>query len=275
MVERIARAVIFAIGIWMIVANLSLFSDLTTIGWDVSAYWDAATRLRDGGQLYVSYGDPNATELYRYAPWFAWAWVPLTHLPERAVTAVWTAVMVACSFAAIWPAIRARCEAGYVAALLAWPLLAFVSLGGNVHAAMVAGLVIAIGTRWGPLAIALAASLKAVPILLVLMYLGRREWMKAGATIAMTAILVAPMLLYDLREYTTSPGGGDLLTGWLWVMGVAAASLVTLVVARTRYAWLAAATAVTIAFPRWFLYDASLLLVGFPRVESDRARAGR
>ena len=51
------------------------------VGVDVSAYWEAANRLRDGDPLYQARA-ANASDLYRYAPWFATAWIPLTYLPQ-------------------------------------------------------------------------------------------------------------------------------------------------------------------------------------------------
>lgn len=277
-----------AVAAWFVLANLWLVWSYGGVGWDVEAYWQAAERLRSSEPLYVTYGNANATELYRYAPWFAWTWVPLTYLPKEAVRVGWTALMLGCSLLAVWPLLRHGVW-GYVAAAIGWSVMAVVTFGGNVHPAMVAMLVFAVGTRWGPVAIAVAASLKAVPILLVLVYIGRREWTKAGVTLGLTALLVAPMLLYDLSQYTTDPGGGVLLSGAAWVVGVGLASLATLYLARTRYGWLAGAVAVTLAFPRWFLYDATLLLVGLghfaeerdsddradARVVNHRARSGR
>ncbi|HLE58697.1 MAG TPA: hypothetical protein VJA85_03535, partial [Candidatus Limnocylindria bacterium] len=57
---------------------------------DAEAYWLAANRLRDGLALY---GGPQGdeTEIYRYAPWFAFAWVPLTYLSHDAALALWRA----------------------------------------------------------------------------------------------------------------------------------------------------------------------------------------
>ena len=50
------------------------------VGADVAAYWGAAEHIRAGEPLYLA-GAANASDLYRYAPWFAYAWVPLTLLP--------------------------------------------------------------------------------------------------------------------------------------------------------------------------------------------------
>ncbi len=72
------------------------------VGVDVAAYWNAAERLRDGQPLYVA-GPPNASDLYRYAPWFAVAWIPLTYLPHDAVVAAWVGLMIAAALASTVP----------------------------------------------------------------------------------------------------------------------------------------------------------------------------
>ena len=64
------------------------------VGVDVAAYWNAAERLRNGETLYAA-GAANASDLYRYAPWFAFAWIPLTYLPFEAVVSAWVGLMVA------------------------------------------------------------------------------------------------------------------------------------------------------------------------------------
>lgn len=270
---RVARPAVMAFALAFTVSNIIFIFGGDKFAWDVNAYWDAAIRLRAGQALYIPHADVGAPEVYRYAPWFAWLWVPLTYLPQDAVRTAWCVIMLGCSSLAVWPMLRTRTEAGVVVTLLAWPMMAYVSIGGNVHAAMVLALVYGVRTRWGPVAIALAASLKAVPLALALVYLGRRDWWRFGVTISLTALLVSPMLYYGIEDYTTDPGGATLLTGWLWIVGVGVACLATLYFARGRYAWLAGAIAATIAFPRWFIYDASVLLVGVPNVSRAELRA--
>jgi hypothetical protein len=228
---------------------------------DAGAYWQAALRLREGGELYPAFSNVEASEIYRYAPWFAWLTVPFTVLPVHVAGAIWSAVLIAASTVAVWPLVRSR---RWLVAAFFWPILIGISANGNVHALMIAALVLGVERRSGPLWIALAASLKAVPILLVMVYVGRRQWGRAALTLALTALLVTPMLFHDLSGYTTDVGSAGLLISWplVYVATIGAGMALTVWLARTRFAWLAAGTGVALALPRFFVYDVTLLLVG-------------
>ena len=69
----VALAVIIGIGIFNLIAAVTHW----TLS-DAAAYWNAAERLRDGAPLYPVLTDVDASEVYRYAPWFAWLAVPFT-----------------------------------------------------------------------------------------------------------------------------------------------------------------------------------------------------
>lgn len=241
---------------------------------DMNAYWEAGLRVRQGEQLYPPVANVIASEVYRYSPWFAWLWAPLTVLPRAIVDVAWSAILVAASFAAVWPMARRR---AWIAVAFFLPILIGISAIGNVHALLVAALVWSVERRSGPAGIAVAASLKLFPILFVIPYLGRREWGKAAATVVISAILLAPYLLYDLSNYVTSAGGGGLL--WdlpiAYAAAVAGAMGAALFLSRTKWAWLAASAAVVIAIPRSFLYDVSWTLVGAPDEPGEKPREER
>jgi hypothetical protein len=137
---------------------------------------------------------------------------------------------------------------------------------GNVQPILVLLLMWGVGRRTGPLWIALAASLMATPILLAVVYAGRGEWRRAAVPFGLTAVLVGPMLLFDLHGYSTAIGGGQqsllLVSPFLWIPVVLAAVGAALWLARTRYAWLAGAVAMTLALPRFLLYEIGFVLVG-------------
>jgi hypothetical protein len=236
-------------------------------GWtlaDAVAYWQAALRLRAGQDLYPAVTNVAASDVFRYSPWFAWAAVPLTFLPLGLVAVAWSVALVVASTVAVWPLVRER---RWMQLCFFWPILIAISASGNVQAILIACLVHGVERRSGPLWIALAASLKAVPLLFALVYLGRGQWLRAALSVVLTVALVAPVLFYDLSQYPTDTGGAGLLIRWMPLYVLTALVVVSAAVrlAATRYAWLSAATAAALVLPRFFTYDVTLLLVGTVR----------
>ena len=258
---RLARTVALAV-----VIGIGFFNVYEAIAhWtlsDASAYWNAALRLREGGALYPAVSNLDASEVYRYAPWLAWLTVPFTYLSVQLAGTLWSALLLGASVVALIPLVRAR--AWLLVAFFA-PILVGISAVGNVQPLLIATLVWSVERRSGPLWIGVAASLKIFPILFALVYLGRREWSRAALAVAVAAALWAPALLYDLRGYATDAGQAASLFAVpvLWVGGDCSVALPSpLRLARTRFAWLAAATNVVISLPRLFVYDVTYLMVG-------------
>ena len=244
-------------------------SQVATPGWwsqDTDAYWNAALRLREGHALYPALLNPDASDTYRYAPWFALVWMPLTYLPKVVVYAAWTVGLLLAAMLCILFPLRQRNLDGVILALLLAGLLIPAAASGNVQPLLLITLVHGVERRSGPLWIALATSLKATPILLTAVYLGRREWGRALATFILTAALVVPMLAFDLSSYPTAAAAATgPLPLWTQLVVALAAGLLALRFATTRYAWLAASIAVMIAIPRWSYYQPTFLLVGLAR----------
>jgi hypothetical protein len=241
---------------------------------DMNAYWDAAMRLGEGQELYPPVADLTASEVYRYSPWFAWLWVPLTWLPRGVVNVLWSALLVGVSFAAMVPLAR---RGAWLLVAFFLPILIGISAIGNAHALLIGGLVLGVERRTGPLWIALAASLKFFPVLFVLTYLGRRQWRLAAATIMLTAIFLSPFLVYDLSNYVTDPGEAASLFEWTWLYSivVAGACAAALWLSRTEFGWLASATGVVLAIPRSFVFDVTYHAVGTPRAADQTLGDGR
>lgn len=241
-------------------------------GRDIRAYLGAAERLRDGELLYRP-GVANDTELYRYAPWFAALWIPFVNLPRDAVLTGWTFVLAIASLASVLPILRPGIIGLPAAAFLLAVQLEGVAYG-NAQPLLVAMLVWGAGRTSGPLWIALGASLKAVPIVLVAVYLGRREYRRAFVTCLLIALLVAPMLLFDLSGYSTETGGGQMsliaLSPWLFLALAVTATLASLRLGATRFGWLAGATSMALWLPRFLTYEISFVLVGLAELASDR-----
>jgi len=248
---------------------------------DADAYWNAALRIRHGLPLYIPV-DPNADEMlaYRYAPWLAWLWVPLTMLPKEIVQVGWSAVLIVACVLALVPLLRQRTVAAACLAAVLGGLLVRTASTGNVHAILVAMLVHGVPRRSGPIWIGIAASLKLAPIAYALIFIGRREWGRAALAIGVAAILIAPILLYDLRGYPTDPGESfsvlSLAGPVPWAAVAAVGVVAGVALARTRWAWGAASAAVLSVIPRLELYSLTYLLVGlnerpWSQAESSRA----
>jgi hypothetical protein len=247
-------------GLAFVIANIQSW-DLE----DAEAYWNAAMRLRHGSDLYipVHLGADEMTA-YRYAPWFAWIWVPFSFLPKAMTQTLWSIVLLGAVAVALFPLIRQRTTVAWCLFFLLGGLLIRTASTGNVHALVIAVLVWGAPRRSGPFWIGLAASLKIVPLLYVLTYLGRGQWGRVAFALGVTGLLWAPALLFELREYPTEAGDSLSLLSNAgpvpWVALIVACAAIALFAARSRFGWLAASVAVITAVPRLALYDLTYLL---------------
>lgn len=239
--------------------------------WDADAYWQAALRLRAGHPLYDPGIAADAPNAYRYAPWFAMVWVPLTYLPQPVVLVGWAAILIVAWVASLWPLRRS------IPALLFFAGATFYGVWvGNVQSLMIVPLVYRLGRHDGPLWVAVAASLKATPILLTLWYVGRGEWGRAALAVALTGLLVAPMLAFDLAGYPLRSDSGISIFGattLLWALAIIATGAAALRLARGSFGPLAAGVAVIAALPRLALYDVSFVLTGLASRKTRRPGA--
>lgn len=236
-------------------------------GSDMDAYWEAAERLRAGGPLYRA-GMETDSDLYRYAPWFAFAWVPLTYLPKDAVLVGWMALCLGAAIASVAPLLREG-PAGWAALAFLLPFQLEGAAFGNVQPLLVLVLMWGAPRRSGPVWVAIGASLKLVPLVLVVVYASRGEWRRVAETLALTAVLVAPMLLFDLGGYSTAIGSGQLslltVSPLLFGAVVALGLMATYALGRTRHAWVVGSLAMMLALPRFLLYEVSFAVVGLAR----------
>jgi hypothetical protein len=261
----VTLAICIGLGLAFVIANVR--------SWqleDADAYWNAAQRLRHGAPLYIPV-NPAADEMtaYRYAPWLAWAWVPLTYLPKIVVQIGWSLILLGASAVAVVPLLSQRTVAAVCLTALLGGLMIRTASTGNVQALLVATLVYGVPRRSGPIWIGLAASLKIAPIAYALVYVGRRQWGRALVSVGVAVALFAPALLYDLSSYPSDPGesfsllslGGPIP----WAAAAAVWVVIAVAMARTRAAWGAASVAVLSLIPRLELYSLTYLLVGLVR----------
>lgn len=267
MLVRAARLVVLAILIGIGISHIVFAIRDWPLG-DMDVYLQAASRLRDGEPLYVP-GDV-AVNSFWYAPWYAVLWIPLTYLPRDVVAVGWSAILLIATAAVVYALVREGSVARVLALLVGPPLVA-VSAGGNVQSLMLLALLLGFHRRWGPLAVAIAASMKFTPILLVTAYIARREWMKAAMAVGLAALLLLPSYLMGITRAGVQSEAAPSLLGVspiLYGAVIVAAIAITLSV-RRRHSVLAAATAAVLALPRLFVYDVTLVAVGAARTPTE------
>jgi hypothetical protein len=272
---RFVGAALLAVLLALAAYALTTYALAQEFGADVGAYLGAAERLRAGEQLYVDAG-ANASEQYRYAPWFAYVWIPLTWLDRDLVVAGWVGLMLAAAAASTLPLLRHGWTGAALFALMA-PLQLQGAIFGNVQPLLVLMLMWGVERRSGPLWIAVGASLKAVPLALAVVYAGRGEWRRAAAAAAITAVLVLPAFLFDLSGYSTEPGPNQMSLAAVslpaFVLLAAASVVAAYLLARTRYAWVSGGLAMIASLPRLLTYETGFLLMGFAATRRSWAGA--
>jgi hypothetical protein len=248
---------------------------------DGGAYYDAAFRLTHGQPLYPPI-NPEAHEVFRYAPWFAVAWVPLTVLPRDVALHAWSLAMLACAAAAVWPLLRRPSWGRVALAALVGQTLVETAMFGNAHPLIVALLVWTAGRRSFPAWVGVATSIKLVPLAFALVWAGRRQWANVAVAVGVAALLFAPMLLFDLSHYPTDPGTGLLsiyaVSPPLWAAVALSCLALTLWLAArgSPYAWVAAAVLMYLGPPRVVTSYLGFLLVAVQLIDREaRPRSGR
>jgi hypothetical protein len=176
--------------------------------------------------------------------------------------------MFAAALISCLPLLR-RGPTGWAACALFAPFQFEGAMYGNVQPLLVLTLLWGVERRLGPLWIALGASLKAVPLLLAVVYAARGEWRRAALAAGLTVLLVGPAFLFDLSGYSTAVGprqeslAGVSLLLFVPVAGAAIAG--AWILARTRFGWLAGGLAMVLSLPRLLDYESAFLLVGLAR----------
>jgi len=228
---------------------------------DMTAYTLAADRLLHGEQIYASY--PGDLVPYKYAPWFAGLWVPLTFAPEPLLGPVWLGLSLASAGWLLW-------RAPWWLAIIAGPFVAWGAAIGNAAPLLFAVLAVALPTRAAAVVIGAIVSLKAFPILLLIPLVVDRRWREVVLAVAVAALLAAPMLLFDLSTYQVSSEGPHSINNIFGPIAWVVSAIAGLTFALMRPSWRTAGLAVILANPRFQWYDLGYLLIGRPREPSVR-----
>jgi hypothetical protein len=233
--------------------------------YDAKGYWETGLTVREGGALYPPGEDGRF--VYRYAPWFAWIWALLTYIPQELVFGLW---VLALGGASVWLLLQIpRTPAGILLGLIFAPMLLRVVSQGNVHPIMLAAIVWGLHRRTGPIWIALAASLKLVPIIFAALYLVRRQYRRALWSVVLSALLWMPAVFLGLANYPTIMTGTAFPFGTL-TFALAGAVLLAIFLVPDRYREVVAGLAATFASPRWIPYNPSYLQVGVPKEPQEQ-----
>jgi glycosyl transferase family 87 len=251
---------------------------------DWHAYWSAAERLRDGAPLYPALVDQGSPSVYRYPPWFAVAWIPLTYLPRDLVGTAWVGLMFLASAVALWPLLTSRRWPAVLLGALFAPYLAQASIAGNVQPLLVAALVRTLDARGGleahggPIVIGVAASLKGFPLAYAIRYAALGQWRRFFTAVAAALVLTAPILLFDLSHYPLYAGalaGLWIISPLAWAAGAVFGLAAALRYARTPASWFATSFGVVLVLPRLLLTDTTFLLVTGREMLRRRPRSER
>lgn len=193
-------------------------------GIDLTTYLEAA-RASEHGQS--PYGAPAAFP-YIYPPFFAFALIPLAHLPADLVLAIWFAASVGAIVWSLWrmlrlayPELRARSLTPFLAVVFA---AAYTVVQSNLRNAQVNFLIVGLavvaldarGASRRAIGWALAIAIKIVPSVLTPFYLVRRQWrLCAIAAAAVVVLCLMPVITLGAQavpltvEYLRSFVGGS------------------------------------------------------------------
>lgn len=268
-IQRVTNLVLFALAVIGAAAGIA-------VAWmhvtgdplaDARAYFDAASRLNAGEPLYPEGIDPSSNRIYLYPPLLAVLLRPLALLPYEWFALAWELVVVA-SFVLLLRRLGVRRRATWIAVGLLGVPIGWALAVAQAHVPMT--LLMAIGQPWS---IAIAANLKLFPVLIVLWWLGRREWESVAAFAVWTMLLVLAQALLapdGTLAYFQSIGFDQIgevrnispfaLSPVAWVVLLFVGCAVIVVSARSRWGWAIAVTIATLAPPRLLVYMLTSLL---------------
>jgi hypothetical protein len=239
---------------------------------DARAYYDAAARLNAGQPLYPEGIDPSTNRIYLYPPLVAMLMRPIAILPYEWFAVIWELVVVT-SFVLLVRHLGVRRKEtwltiGVLGIPIGWALAV-----AQAHIPMT--FLIALGQPWS---IAFAANIKLFPALIVLWWLGRREFEAVAAFAMWSALFVLAQVIvqqdasfayFQQVGFEQIGAGTELrnispyaLSPVIWASLFFVGAIATLALARTRWGWAVAVTFATLAPPRLLVYMLASIVAG-------------
>jgi hypothetical protein len=265
--RRAARLLVLAMYGILGLALIAFLAPNTFVGADLEVYQRASRDLLEHGNPYYSAPAHLYQFQYRYPPLLAMLVVVLGWEP------LWYGLMAAATGWSLLAFVRQTGPAGFLPIVVLSGAWGQTLLNGNVQPAMMALLaLVPVYRRMGAVALAVATMLKLHPVLGVVWYAGRRDWVALRwYALAVVALLLvqAPWLDTFLSFYLTdqlaSPfgqAGFGLRTihPALWVAGITLMAVLAYRYANSRAGWLLNIGLQLVALPRLLLANLALLL---------------
>jgi hypothetical protein len=248
---------------------------------DARAYYDAAARLNAGLPLYPEGIDPSTNQIYLYPPLLATLLRPLAILPYEWFALIWELVVVT-TFVLLIRQLGVRKKATWIAIGILGVPIGWALAVAQAHIPMT--LLMAVGQPWS---IALAANIKLFPALIVLWWLGRREFEAVAAFLMWSALFVLAQVLiagdatfayFQQIGFEQVGAGTELrnispyaMSPVIWASLLAVGAIATLALARTKWGWAVAVTFATLAPPRLLIYMLTSIVAGVrqPRLSHE------
>ena len=279
--RRLLRYVVIVIALFGLAIGLqAMVLHLTTDPFaDTRLYYDAGTRLNEGQPLYI----PSTTEgigPYVNPPLLAILFRPLALLPFPVAAAIWQVVITG-AFVLTVRRIGLREPVLIAIGCLALPILWALSVG---QAELVVMLMLTLGS---PATVAIAGSLKLMPVLVAVYWIGRRELrplLRLGAwllALGLFQLVLEPAatLAYIRLEWLNGAFAFRNISPFaihpaLWVATVVVLVVLSLRYAPTRYGWPFAVALSVFAYPRLLVYQLLTLLAAFGGPRHDAPEPG-
>ncbi len=263
--DRLLRAVVVAGYVTVGIAGIVLLAKYAIPGADLATYQRAGAEWLATGDPYRNSELYHREYQYRYPPLLAML------MPLLGWTPLWYALVAAATAYPIWLAYREGGRMGLLLPVMLSGTWLMTLVNGNFQPIMIALLAtVPYHRRAGAVALAVASMVKLHPVLGVVWYLGRRDWIALrwyAIALAVLLAVQAPWLGSFVDYYLNDPAaqtepGGSLtrVAPVAWLAAAAVAGVVAYRYADTRYGWLLAIIFQLVALPRLYFVNLALVL---------------